>query len=75
MRRALQAGGARLVAFDDNPKSVEAARAEGIATGDLHDLDWSAVEALVTAEPVGELLLKGFARPVSAFNVLGLRDG
>jgi hypothetical protein len=24
---------------------------------------------------VGELVLKGFAKPVSAFNVLGLRDG
>jgi hypothetical protein len=33
----------------------------------------SVVEALVTAEPVGELVLKGFAKPVSAFNVLGLR--
>ena len=33
----------------------------------------SAVEALVTAEPLGELVLKGFAKPVSAFNVLGLR--
>jgi UDP-N-acetylmuramoylalanine--D-glutamate ligase len=50
--RALQAGGARLVAFDDNPKSVEAARAEGIATGDLHDLDWSAVEAMVLSPGV-----------------------
>ena len=35
----------------------------------------SAVDQLVTAEPVGELVLKGFAKPVSAFNVLGLRDG
>jgi adenylate cyclase len=34
----------------------------------------SAVERIVTAEPVGELVLKGFAKPVSAFNVLGLRD-
>jgi len=35
----------------------------------------SAVDRIVTAEPVGELVLKGFAKPVSAFNVLGLRDG
>jgi len=35
----------------------------------------SAVEAIVTSEPVGELVLKGFAKPVSAFNVLGLRGG
>ncbi len=50
--RALQAGGARLTAFDDNPKSVEAARAEGIPTGDLHDLDWAGVEALVLSPGV-----------------------
>ncbi len=50
--RALQAGGARLVAFDDNPKSVEAAAAEGIPTGDLHDLDWAGVEALVLSPGV-----------------------
>jgi adenylate cyclase len=35
----------------------------------------AAVESLVTVEPVGELVLKGFARPVSAFNVLALREG
>jgi class 3 adenylate cyclase len=28
----------------------------------------------VEAEPVGELSLKGFRRPVSAFNVLRLRE-
>jgi class 3 adenylate cyclase len=33
----------------------------------------SIVEGLVTAEPVGELVLKGFAKPVSAFDVQGLR--
>ena len=31
-----------------------------------------AVEALAEAEPVGELALKGFSRPVPAFNVVGL---
>jgi class 3 adenylate cyclase len=35
----------------------------------------AAVESLVTVEPVGELVLKGFAKPVSGFNVLGLREG
>jgi len=35
----------------------------------------SAVESLVEVESVGELALKGFARPVSAFNVLALRSG
>jgi class 3 adenylate cyclase len=35
----------------------------------------SSIERLATVEPVGELALKGFAQPVSAFNVLGLREG
>ena len=30
-----------------------------------------AVEDVVTAEPVGELALKGFSRPVSVYNVTG----
>jgi class 3 adenylate cyclase len=30
------------------------------------------IEALAEAEPVGELALKGFSRPVPAFNVVGL---
>jgi class 3 adenylate cyclase len=33
----------------------------------------SIVEGLVTAESVGELVLKGFANPVSAFDVQGIR--
>jgi class 3 adenylate cyclase len=33
----------------------------------------SAVEATVTAEPVGEVELKGFAKPVFVCNVLGVR--
>jgi len=33
------------------------------------------VEDLVEAEAVGELSLKGFLKPVSAFNVTGLREG
>jgi class 3 adenylate cyclase len=31
------------------------------------------VEDFAEAEPVGELSLKGFSRPVSAFNVVGLK--
>jgi adenylate cyclase len=31
---------------------------------------WSAVEDVVDVEPAGELTLKGFSKPVSAFNVL-----
>jgi class 3 adenylate cyclase len=35
----------------------------------------SAVEDLVEAEPLGDLALKGFLRPVAAFNVVRLRAG
>ncbi len=34
-----------------------------------------ALEGLVQAEPVGDLPLKGFARPVAAFSVTGLKEG
>lgn len=34
----------------------------------------AAVEDLVEAEPVGELVLKGFSRPVPAYNVARLRE-
>ncbi|WP_062227794.1 UDP-N-acetylmuramoyl-L-alanine--D-glutamate ligase [Aureimonas frigidaquae] len=50
--RALQAGGAVLTAYDDNPSAVEAAAGEGIATGDLKALDWSGLSALVLAPGV-----------------------
>ena len=33
-----------------------------------------AVETLTDIEPLGELVLKGMQRPVSAFNILGMRD-
>ena len=50
--RALKAGGAEVVAFDDNETSVAEAQAEGITTQDLHELDWSTVAALVLAPGV-----------------------
>lgn len=50
--RALMVGGANVVAFDDNPTSVEKAKAEGIETGDLRQLDWSDCKALVLAPGV-----------------------
>ena len=34
---------------------------------------YGALESVLDVEPPGELLLKGFARPVTAFNVLGTR--
>jgi UDP-N-acetylmuramoylalanine--D-glutamate ligase len=44
---ALVAGGADVVAFDDNPDKVAQARAASIAVEDLRHIDWSAVAALV----------------------------
>jgi adenylate cyclase len=34
----------------------------------------STVEELVQVEPVGELALKGFVKPVTAFNIVGLKS-
>jgi hypothetical protein len=31
------------------------------------------VEELIDAEPVGELVLKGFRRPITAYNILALK--
>ena len=39
--RALIAGGAKVVVWDDNPASVKAAAAEGLPVADLHKADWS----------------------------------
>jgi class 3 adenylate cyclase len=36
---------------------------------------FAAVEGLVDVEPVGDLQLKGFSRPISPMNVVGLRRG
>ena len=44
---ALLAGGADVVAFDDNAASVSKANAAGIPTADLHGIDWSRIAALV----------------------------
>jgi class 3 adenylate cyclase len=49
---------------------AEATGGEILVSGRVH----GAVEAIVTAEPRGELVLKGFHRPVAAFNVSGLRS-
>ena len=50
--KALMQGGAEVVAWDDNEKSIAAAKAAGIATQDLRDLDWTTVAALVLAPGV-----------------------
>jgi UDP-N-acetylmuramoylalanine--D-glutamate ligase len=45
--RALVAGGAQVVAFDDDPKKVAEATAAGIATADLRRIDWAGIAAFV----------------------------
>ncbi|MCF3936442.1 UDP-N-acetylmuramoyl-L-alanine--D-glutamate ligase [Acuticoccus sp. M5D2P5] len=50
--RALAAGGAKVVAFDDSAERVAAATEAGIATGDLHDLDFHGVDALLLSPGV-----------------------
>ena len=50
--KALIAGGANIVAFDDNPNSVDAAAREGIPVGDLREFDFSNADALVLAPGV-----------------------
>ena len=49
---ALVKGGAEVVVYDDNEKSVAEAKAAGLTTQDLRDLDWSKVSALVLAPGV-----------------------
>jgi len=49
---ALLAGGADVVAFDDDAQSVAKAGARGIPTADLRGIDWSNVAALVLAPGV-----------------------
>jgi UDP-N-acetylmuramoylalanine--D-glutamate ligase len=49
---ALKEGGAHVVACDDNPAKMAEAQAKGIETGDLRQLDWSKVSALVLSPGV-----------------------
>ncbi len=49
---ALLAGGADVVAFDDNAQSVMKANAAGIPTADLRQVDWSKIAALLLAPGV-----------------------
>jgi UDP-N-acetylmuramoylalanine--D-glutamate ligase len=49
---ALLAGGADVVAYDDNAQSVAKANAAGIPTADLRGVDWSKIAALVLAPGV-----------------------
>jgi UDP-N-acetylmuramoylalanine--D-glutamate ligase len=49
---ALLAGGADVIAFDDNVQSIAKASAAGIPTADLRQADWSKFAALVLAPGV-----------------------
>jgi UDP-N-acetylmuramoylalanine--D-glutamate ligase len=49
---ALLAGGADVVAFDDDTASVAKANAAGIPTADLRQIDWAKIAALVLAPGV-----------------------
>lgn len=49
---ALIAGGAEVLAWDDNPDSVAKAAAAGIATGDLRAADWPLFSAFVLSPGV-----------------------
>ena len=50
--RALKAGGADVLAFDDGAEGVARASAEGIPTGDLREADFSTFAALVLSPGV-----------------------
>ena len=49
---ALAAGGAKVIAFDDQQKGIAAAAARGFAAGDLRAADWKNIAALVLAPGV-----------------------
>lgn len=50
--QALAAGGAKVVAWDDNPDSVAKAADAGIETGDLRQVDWNSISAFVLSPGV-----------------------
>ncbi len=49
---ALKAGGAHVIACDDNPAKMEEANAKGIETADLRKADWSKVSSFVLSPGV-----------------------
>ena len=50
--RALKAGGAEVVLWDENPRSREAAKAEGLPFVDLANADWFGLDALMLSPGV-----------------------
>ncbi|HVY18863.1 MAG TPA: UDP-N-acetylmuramoyl-L-alanine--D-glutamate ligase, partial [Bauldia sp.] len=49
---ALVKGGAKVICFDDEASRVADAKAAGLATEDLHDINWKTVNALVLSPGV-----------------------
>jgi UDP-N-acetylmuramoylalanine--D-glutamate ligase len=49
---ALKAGGAKVLAWDDNPDSVAKANAQDIETADLRGVDWNSFDSLLLAPGV-----------------------
>ncbi|CAM5316744.1 UDP-N-acetylmuramoyl-L-alanine--D-glutamate ligase [Mycolicibacterium aubagnense] len=50
--RALIEGGADVLAWDDNPESVAKAIEQGVVTGDLRQVDWVTMSALILSPGV-----------------------
>ena len=50
--RALAAGGAEVIAFDDDKKKLAEAQAAGLKTQDLREIDWRTIAALVLSPGV-----------------------
>lgn len=49
---ALMAGGADVLAFDDNPESVARAAGQGVPTGNLRSTDWATLSSFVLSPGV-----------------------
>ena len=50
--RALKAGGADVVCWDEKPEAQAAAEAEGLSVADLREVDWSTLDALMLSPGV-----------------------
>lgn len=50
--KSLIAGGADVIAWDDNPEQVLKSGQDGITTGDLRDINWSIIDSFVLAPGV-----------------------
>ncbi len=53
---SLKAGGAKVYAWDDNAKTVEAAKEQGVPISDLNKADWTQIDELVLSPGVPDKL-------------------